>query len=285
MIATDIRGCRQVVARSETGLLFPKGDVEALTGAIIEIGSDADRRRRMGQAAAMKAAREFDEKNVVDIVMDTYERLARARGLGWSTLEDTPRPQIRAARVGDRKAIAELHKGSIGSGFLSTLGAGFLALLYRALIESDEAAVFVVESEGVVVGFIAGTVDTSAFYKTFVRHHGVEAAVRLASLALSPSVARRAYETLRYGSEQPRAAAELLSMAVAPVARRRGMGRRLVERLLEWARDEGISAMTVVVGADNVGAIGLYNECGFVDGREIEVHEGSPSKEFLWTLE
>jgi ribosomal-protein-alanine N-acetyltransferase len=77
-------------------------------------------------------------------------------------------------------------------------------------------------------------------------------------------------------------AAELLSMAVAPEASGSGLGLRLVGRLLEWAEDERVQAMKVVVGGDNASAISLYEKAGFVDPRGYEVHRGVDSVVMTW---
>jgi glycosyltransferase involved in cell wall biosynthesis len=80
IVATDIRGCRQVVDHETTGLLVPVEDAVALAAAIGELASDADRRRRMGDAARAKARREFDQQHVIDITLGVYERLLAAKG-------------------------------------------------------------------------------------------------------------------------------------------------------------------------------------------------------------
>lgn len=74
IVATDIRGCRQVVADGVNGLLVPVADPKALAVAIERIGDHPDLRRRMGDASAHRAGAEFDERAVVDIVLDTYMR-------------------------------------------------------------------------------------------------------------------------------------------------------------------------------------------------------------------
>ena len=238
----------------------------------------------MGEASAAKARNDFDESRVVQRVMDTYSELARSKGLEWTmNVVSNEEPSYRRAVNGDTHALSELHRQMIGTSFLASLGPGLLQLLYSALIESEEAFVEVAELGGVVVAFIAGTENTSSFYRYFVRHFGVRAAVRVAPYLLRPSTVRRVWETLRYGSEENRASSELLSMAVAPSARRRGVGRRLVEGLLSWASERGIERMIVVVGEDNEAATSLYNEAGFVDGRRVEVHRGASSWEFLWS--
>lgn len=79
IVATDIRGCRQVVDHGVTGLLVPPRDASALAEAIATLSSDADRRRRMAGAARNKAIHEFDQERVIDTTLRTYERLLAAR--------------------------------------------------------------------------------------------------------------------------------------------------------------------------------------------------------------
>jgi glycosyltransferase involved in cell wall biosynthesis/FMN phosphatase YigB (HAD superfamily) len=96
VVATDVRGCRQVVDDGVTGLLVPVRDAEALAAAIRALGDDGERRKRMGEAAIERARAEFDEQRVVDIVLDTYRRVAGRKGLADVTAAldtpPTPRP-------------------------------------------------------------------------------------------------------------------------------------------------------------------------------------------------
>lgn len=75
VIATDIRGCRQVVDNGTTGLLVPARDALALAGAIESLAVDPTRRRQLGIAGRAKAARDFDERRCVAITLETYRRL------------------------------------------------------------------------------------------------------------------------------------------------------------------------------------------------------------------
>lgn len=79
VIATDVRGCRQVVDDGTTGVLVPVRDAGALASAIESLAGDNETRQRMGAAAAQKARRDFDQQNVIDITLDVYERLLRSR--------------------------------------------------------------------------------------------------------------------------------------------------------------------------------------------------------------
>ncbi len=58
--------------------------------------------------------------------------------------------------------------------------------------------------------------------------------------------------------------AEILTLAVAPQARRRGVGLALVNAAAGLARQGGASSLVLEVGEDNPGAIALYGASGFV---------------------
>jgi len=58
--------------------------------------------------------------------------------------------------------------------------------------------------------------------------------------------------------------AELLTLAVAPEARRRGIGKRLVAGFLDESRRRGAETAFLEVAADNASAIALYEGVGFV---------------------
>jgi glycosyltransferase involved in cell wall biosynthesis len=79
VVATDIRGCRQVVDPGRTGLLVPSHDAGALATAIRKLGTDPARRRQFGTAALAKARADFDDRQVVQTTLATYERLLAER--------------------------------------------------------------------------------------------------------------------------------------------------------------------------------------------------------------
>ncbi|MBP7276240.1 MAG: GNAT family N-acetyltransferase [Kiritimatiellae bacterium] len=57
--------------------------------------------------------------------------------------------------------------------------------------------------------------------------------------------------------------AELECMFVTPDARRHGIGSRLVEAFVAWARAAGLSRLHVVASAGNQNAIRFYEKLGF----------------------
>ena len=78
VIATDIRGCRQVVDPGVTGLLVPPRDPQALAAAILAIAEDPDRRAAMGAAGMRRAAAHFDQQRCIDTTLAVYRRVLGA---------------------------------------------------------------------------------------------------------------------------------------------------------------------------------------------------------------
>ena len=80
IVATNIRGCRQVVDDGVTGILVPLRDSATLADAIRILSHDPSLRESMGLAARRKALREFDQQHVVDTVLRTQVTALREKG-------------------------------------------------------------------------------------------------------------------------------------------------------------------------------------------------------------
>jgi glycosyltransferase involved in cell wall biosynthesis len=89
IVATDIRGCRQVVEHGVNGLLVPARDPAALAAAIRRLTENRDLRATMSVAARERARRRFDQQQCIDTTLSVYDRLLRRRGLA---------PPVAAAR-------------------------------------------------------------------------------------------------------------------------------------------------------------------------------------------
>ncbi len=70
---------------------------------------------------------------------------------------------------------------------------------------------------------------------------------------------------------------ELISMWVAPFARRKGIGAALIDAVISWAKTQGFERVTLDVREANAGAIGLYAHCGFIDSGRVE-QPGPPER-------
>jgi glycosyltransferase involved in cell wall biosynthesis len=80
VVATDVRGCREVVDPGVTGYLVPVRNAGDLAAAILNL-SELSRRTELGAAGRQRAERLFDEQRVVRTVLQTYSAVAARTGL------------------------------------------------------------------------------------------------------------------------------------------------------------------------------------------------------------
>jgi ribosomal protein S18 acetylase RimI-like enzyme len=176
----------------------------------------------------------------------------------------------------DAVRAASLHARLIAEGFLSSLGPRFLSHLYGRIARCDGSFLLVAETDGTIIGFIAGSTALGRLYRNFLLHDGLAAAMS-APLGLVTALPR-VLETLRHGrGGAAHDGAELLAVAVDPEWRGRHVGRQLVEGFLGELHDRGVGAAHVVVGAENAAAIAMYRRSGFSLARRFEMHRGIPS--------
>ena len=184
LVLTDIRGCREVVRDGVEGLLVPVRDPQRLADAVLRLLGDPALRRRMGAAARARAEDRFDERRVAATIVDATTSLLGVAGRLDGAAEGPVR--IRAARVTDAAQIARLHRGSMPTAFLPTLGDRFLRRLYRAMVLDPDAVALVADEGGRVTGFAAAVPSVGSFYRRFARRDGIAAAVAAAPHAGSP---------------------------------------------------------------------------------------------------
>ncbi|MCL4263423.1 MAG: glycosyltransferase family 4 protein [Anaerolineae bacterium] len=82
-VVTDIRGCREAVTHGRNGYLTPLGDGDALATAILDLLTNKDKARQMGQNGRQMAVEQFDEQLVFARVKAEYARLLQAKGLAF----------------------------------------------------------------------------------------------------------------------------------------------------------------------------------------------------------
>jgi glycosyltransferase involved in cell wall biosynthesis len=76
VIATDVGGVSELVAKDETGLLVPVRDAKAMAGALLQLAGDAQRRRALGAAGRSRVVAQFSLERSVAALERTYARLA-----------------------------------------------------------------------------------------------------------------------------------------------------------------------------------------------------------------
>lgn len=79
LVATDIRGCRQVVDHGWNGLLVPPRAPDDLARALAFIATDRQTRERMAQASLRVAHDRFAQEDVIATTLAVYDRLLAER--------------------------------------------------------------------------------------------------------------------------------------------------------------------------------------------------------------
>jgi glycosyltransferase involved in cell wall biosynthesis len=81
VVATDVKGTREVVVDGETGFLVPLDDVDALVDRLGALLASETLRREMGAAAVSHARAQFDEDRVAERLARIYRMALRGRSL------------------------------------------------------------------------------------------------------------------------------------------------------------------------------------------------------------
>jgi glycosyltransferase involved in cell wall biosynthesis len=78
IVATDVRGCRDIVRHGENGLLVPPGEPKTLVDALRVLIQNPDLRARMGKCGRQIAENEFSVEKVVRETLAVYRELLPA---------------------------------------------------------------------------------------------------------------------------------------------------------------------------------------------------------------
>lgn len=164
VVATDIRGCREVVQPGQNGLLVPPRDASSIADSIARLGNSAGLRAAMGGAGRALARDRFDERNVARIVLDTYGEVAERKGIPRGpvdvlhvvTSDDRRGAEIDAVelaaalgRRGYRPRLIALAPGPFGGGLaVPTLGRRPLSVATLRRLRRDAASAAIVVAHG-----------------------------------------------------------------------------------------------------------------------------------------
>lgn len=79
LLASDVRGCREVVRPPKNGLLVPWRSARGLADAMLMLAADDSLRARLGKDNAIEARERYDIHKAVDLVIAEYDRLLARR--------------------------------------------------------------------------------------------------------------------------------------------------------------------------------------------------------------
>jgi GNAT superfamily N-acetyltransferase len=184
--------------------------------------------------------------------------------------------------------VARLHCEAVPHGFLSTLGEGVLATLYRGLV-CDPSTVLLVGSNDsfpLGAGYICVTADSRSAYRIAITRYFPRLALTLLRGGVNPQRAHGLLETFRArGAGDVGGNATILNFAVDQSARGTGIGRALFARAMSYLRDLDVRRVDFVVGRDQGEARSFYAAAGAIYRWPIVVHRGTSSESYTLHLD
>jgi ribosomal protein S18 acetylase RimI-like enzyme len=189
-------------------------------------------------------------------------------------------------RDADVLSLVQVHLESFPNFFLSFMGPRFLALLYREINREPGHICLVAESElGAIIGFVVGVTDQVGLYRRLANRKWLAFAIASSFVAVRhPSVLPRLFRSFKYPEKASGAScpALLMSIAVSPSAKGKGVGQALVHRFLEELSKMGSSRLCLTTDRDrNEATNGFYRKLGFSKVREYATPEGRWMNEYV----
>ena len=171
--------------------------------------------------------------------------------------------------------LATLHISGIPTGFISSLGQGFVTALYEAISEDENSFGLVSVEDDKILGFVAFSSNLGKLYKYIALKKAFKFGFVLAKRMLSLAVVKKVIDNVFYPHELRKMDlpdAELLSIVVSPEAQGKGLASELVNAGLEQCRKRAITKVKVLVASGNEPANKLYRGCGFGLAMVIDSH-------------
>ena len=181
--------------------------------------------------------------------------------------------------------ISSIHQETLEHGFLSSLGGQFLKQIYRELAKDPNSHLVCATRNQVIVGFICGTTNTSAFYKRFLKRNLLYGMLVLFPKLVSFRVLKRIIETLIIPSKTKNISlpsAQLLNFCISEEYQGKGVGGSLFKRLMSWFQSKNISEVTIITGKDQLSAQRFYHKQGLNQQNTVVLHDSNESVVYIW---
>jgi ribosomal protein S18 acetylase RimI-like enzyme len=192
---------------------------------------------------------------------------------------------IRKMREYDVPNVVKVHLGGFRGFFLSFLGQPFLQELYKGAVIDHSGINFVAEKEGVICGFVMGTTQPSGFYKALIKNRWWRFALSSVLPVLKrPTIIPRLFRALSMPEKVNKqdGCGTLMSIAVPPEMKGKGVGRALINAFLKEAAERGLRQVSLLSDRDNNDDVNaFYKGLGFKCERQFTTPEGRGMNEYV----
>jgi colanic acid biosynthesis glycosyl transferase WcaI len=262
------------ISASGGGLVVEPANARALADAILALKNDPEKARQMGASGRTYAEKNFSRTVCVDRIEGLFQAVLAGRTFAESAppakKESLP-VTIRPARRIDLDAIVEIHTAAFRGFTLSDFGPEFLRRHYELVLDYEQCILQVAEAGGRIEGFVAGFVNPKAFYAELKRNKWRLMLPVLKAVPRRPWLVTRLVRVILRGRSfmsrpetQEERFCELASVAVRPLSAGRGIGRTLVQALVEEARKRAARKVYLTTDAkDNRATNKFYQSLGF----------------------
>jgi ribosomal protein S18 acetylase RimI-like enzyme len=199
---------------------------------------------------------------------------------------------IRRATREDLQGIVEVHMLSFPHFFLTNLGPGFLRGYYSLVLDYNKGVLLVAERGGRTMGFTAGFIDPSDFYRIMTATRSRFFFPALVRMVEHPTLLFRLLKNVRrvitlkqspdFNSSD---SCELASIAVHPDMMRCGLGKALVEQFVKTAEGNRAGRVCLTTDAENNDPVNaFYQGLGFRLTRTFEAPGKRQMNEYVLDL-
>ncbi len=190
------------------------------------------------------------------------------------------------------KGAVNIQIEEISQGFLSSLGMKPLTLIFNHAATSRFGILVIAKesNNGLIIGYILGSINTFKFYKDFLRSKTVPSLLYFIPKIISPRRIKKALETLIYPiknghSKVNESDAELLDMAVRSSYQSAGVGTELFKEFVKQCADKGVESFKIPTSESLKHAHSFYEKMGAKKAHTIEIHKGEQTYIYIYSLE
>lgn len=176
--------------------------------------------------------------------------------------------EYRQLKTFEYSSLINVHLLAFKDFFLTCLGAKFLKTYYKSCLKSNESiAICAVDENENIIGFSVGCLHSKDFHKRLIKQNLVAFMFQgLIILFSKPKAIIRLVNNLEKNTDKNDNGnyAELLSIGVLPDYNGQGIGKELIKKFEEEAKNKGCSEMALTTDFDkNSKVLEFYKSTGY----------------------